>query len=92
MGFNSAQVYHAISLPPSKSGKLSSVKALEETNQEAGKGDKSLSIIKNMKKKTNQHDSADLSTCNIFKSQGAEGSGITSGEMRQAPDFLQERR
>lgn len=80
MGSNNVQLYHTKSLPPSKSGKLSSVKALEATNQEAGKGYKSLSLVKSMKKKTNQHERADLSTKNIVKSQGADGSGITSAK------------
>lgn len=80
MGFNSDQLYHAKSLPPSRSRKLLSVKALEATNQEAGKGYKSLALVKNLKKKTNQHERADLSTRNIVKSQGADGSGITSAK------------
>ncbi|KAL8095492.1 hypothetical protein AgCh_036797 [Apium graveolens] len=56
------------------------LKALETTNQEAGKGYESLSLVKNMKKKTNQYETADLSTRNIVKSQGADGSGITSAK------------
>ncbi|XP_074337972.1 uncharacterized protein LOC141675156 isoform X2 [Apium graveolens] len=80
MGFNNVQLYHAKSLPPSKSGKPSSVKAMEATNQEAGKSYKSLALVKNMKKKTNQHERADLSTRNIVKSQGADGSGVTSAK------------
>ncbi|KAL1834752.1 hypothetical protein ACET3Z_004403 [Daucus carota] len=80
MGFNNVQLSHAKSLPPLKSKKLSSAKALEATNQEAGKSYKSLSLIKNLKKKTNPHEKADLGTRNIVKSQGADGSGITSAK------------
>lgn len=80
MGFNNVQLSHSKSLPPSRSRKLSSVKVLEATYQESGKGYKSLSLVKNLKKKTNQHEKDDLSTRNIVKSQGADGSGITSAK------------
>lgn len=68
-------------LPPTKSRKLPTAKALELANQEAVKGSKSLVLSKNLKRKTDQtKERTDLSTRNVMKSQGADGSGITSAK------------
>uniref|UniRef100_A0A5B6ZK22 non-specific serine/threonine protein kinase n=1 Tax=Davidia involucrata TaxID=16924 RepID=A0A5B6ZK22_DAVIN len=80
--FNHVPVPHAKSLPPTKSRKLATAKFLEEVNQEAGKGSRSLSLPKNLKKKAVDQAKAsiDLGSRSKIKSQGADGSGITSAK------------
>nr|GEX65518.1 probable serine/threonine-protein kinase Cdc7 [Tanacetum cinerariifolium] len=69
--FGSVPPPHPESLPPSKSRKYTSSKALI-----AGTHSKSLLSPKNLKRKTDQV--KDLNMQNVMKSQGADGSGITS--------------
>ncbi|KAJ9536886.1 hypothetical protein OSB04_029619 [Centaurea solstitialis] len=73
--------YHAASfglsppsLPPTKSRKYTSSKALE-----AGAHSKSLLLHKNLKRKAGElKDHKDMNMQSVMKSQGADGSGITS--------------
>ncbi|KAA8526014.1 hypothetical protein F0562_007886 [Nyssa sinensis] len=80
--FNHVPIPHANSLPPTKSRKLLTAKFLEVVNLEAEKGSRSLSLPKTLKKKAVDQAKAliDLGSRNTIKSQGADGSGITSAK------------
>lgn len=77
---NNGPIPLAKSLPPIKQRKYNA-KLEEGINQEAGKGIKSLIRSKNLKRKADQEKiSADIAYRSIKKSQGADGSGITSAK------------
>ncbi|XP_016464884.1 uncharacterized protein LOC107787793 [Nicotiana tabacum] len=77
---NNGPIPVAKSLPPIKQRKYIA-KPEEGIKQEAGKGIKSLIRPKNLKRKADQEKiSADIAYRSIKKSQGADGSGITSAK------------
>lgn len=77
--FNSGPIPLAKSLPPTKQRRNSTAKLEEGINEEAAKGVKSLIRPKNLKRKADQEKvGTDIANRSIIKSQGADGSGITS--------------
>ncbi|XAR54897.1 Non-specific serine/threonine protein kinase [Bertholletia excelsa] len=79
--FNHAPVIHSRILPPTNQNFFVG-KPLEVTNQDTEKTFKTLLLQKRMKKKVVDQTSTlpDLGTRNVMKSQGADGSGITSAK------------
>ncbi|XP_065620241.1 uncharacterized protein LOC136063568 [Quercus suber] len=67
LSINRVMVQNAKSTPPTKGGKFPAAKTLQAVNQETTKVSKSTLEPKNLKKKGH-----------VIKSQGADGSGITS--------------
>lgn len=82
LSFNRVTVTHPNSVPPTKSRKIQSTKSLETDNWYPMKGSKLTLEPKNMKKKPVGQMKAyiDMGSQNIIKSQGADGSGITSAK------------
>ena len=82
LNFNQVTVTHPNSVPPTKSRKIQSTKSLETHNWYPMKGSKLTLEPKNMKKKPVGQMKAyiDMGSQNIIKSQGADGSGITSAK------------
>ncbi|KAM4073662.1 hypothetical protein ACB094_10G036500 [Castanea mollissima] len=84
MGYDSSinrvMVQNAKSTPPTKGGKFLAAKTLQAVNQETTKVSKSTLDPKNLKKKASGQGKGhnDLGSWNVIKSQGADGSGITS--------------
>ena len=82
LSFNQVTVTHPNSVPLTKSRKIQSTKSLETHNWYPMKGSKLTLEPKNMKKKPVGQMKAyiDMGSQNIIKSQGADGSGITSAK------------
>ncbi|KAJ8556461.1 hypothetical protein K7X08_032213 [Anisodus acutangulus] len=79
--FDSGPIPLAKSLPPIKQRRYSTAKLEEGVNEEAAKGVKPLIRSKNLKRKADQDKvGTDIAYRNIIKSQGADGSGITSAK------------
>ncbi|XP_071916732.1 uncharacterized protein [Coffea arabica] len=79
VSLNSVPLSRAISIPPSKSRKILTPKAVELANREQGKVLKPLLISKDTRKKIqNSNHCAEVGSRSAIKSQGADGSGITS--------------
>ncbi|WMV43509.1 hypothetical protein MTR67_036894 [Solanum verrucosum] len=79
--FNSDPISPAKSLPPIKQRRFSTVKLEEGINEEATKGAKSPIRSKNLKRKADQEKvGTDIAHRSIRKSQGADGSGVTSAK------------
>lgn len=77
--FDSDPISLANSRPPIKQRRNSTVKLEEGINEEAAKGVKSPIQSKNLKRKAGQEKvGTDIAFRSILKSQGADGSGITS--------------
>ncbi|CAI9759470.1 unnamed protein product [Fraxinus pennsylvanica] len=81
VSFDHIPLPHTKSLPPERNRKLLNTKVPEVVNQDAGKSSRSLLLPRNLKRKS---DPAKIytnsSSQNIIKSQGADGSGITSAK------------
>ncbi|KAK2987655.1 hypothetical protein RJ640_012934 [Escallonia rubra] len=78
VNFDHVPLPRAKSPPPAKIRKVTLTKGVIAANQVAGKGFRSLSFSKNLKKKADQiKEHTDVSS---RKSQGADGSGITSAK------------
>lgn len=84
MGYDSSinrvMVQNAKSTPPTKGGKFPAAKTLQVVNQETTKVSKSTLDPKNLKRKASGQGKGhnDLGSWSVIKSQGADGSGITS--------------
>ncbi|KAL7188505.1 hypothetical protein ACSBR1_038382 [Camellia fascicularis] len=81
VSFNHVPPAHTKSLPPNNQKFLVS-KSLEAINKQTGKRSKPLLSPKNLKKKAVDQTNAfsELGSRNVMKSQGADGSGITSAK------------
>ncbi|CAL5359743.1 unnamed protein product [Camellia sinensis] len=81
VSFNHVPPAHTKSLPPTNQKFLVS-KSLEAINKQTGKRSKPLLSPKNLKKKAVDQTNAfsELGSRNVLKSQGADGSGITSAK------------
>ncbi|THG10679.1 hypothetical protein TEA_010375 [Camellia sinensis var. sinensis] len=81
VSFNHVPPTHTKSLPPTNQKFLVS-KSLEAINKQTGKRSKPLLSPKNLKKKAIDQTNAfsELGNRNVMKSQGADGSGITSAK------------
>ncbi|XP_059657653.1 uncharacterized protein LOC132304119 [Cornus florida] len=82
MSFDHVPVPRPKSLLSAKSTKLLTANSLEAVNQEARKGPRSRVLPNNLKKKAVDQKEilTNLSNRNMVKSQGADGSGITSAK------------
>ncbi|KAL2548036.1 putative serine/threonine-protein kinase cdc7 [Forsythia ovata] len=79
VSFDHIPLPHTKSLPPARNRKLLNTKVPEVVKQDAGKSSKSLLLPRNLKRKSDQAKIyTDSGSRHIIKSQGADGSGITS--------------